>query len=215
MNRHIGVEHKQVGLVLVTCFFMIFTHSSATSWAGHSSKGPMEANPSIIFQNDRLTIKAKAVPLQDLLDRVAKTCDLRIFSATADKAALVSVELHEHTIEQALKELLRGHSYLTIYNEDSEKSGLVIITGTQSSPEGQVTAPPIYQAATTAEIQKANQIKLLRNKIERLDKKIARGGTEKSNQTDLETNSPGEMDDREKLEIYQLRLSMLEGGEGK
>jgi hypothetical protein len=195
---------------MATCLMLIFIPCEATIGAVQNTKEPM-ANSHISLHNERLSIKAKAVPLQDLLDRIAKTCDLRIFLASADKAKnLVDVDMHERTIEQTLKQLLRGNSYLVVYNEANEKTGLSIMPGT-SILGGLETEFSASQPSSTVEARKARQARLLRNQIKRLDRIIARGTLDISDQTAIETNTLDTVaQERKQLKIYQERLAALE-----
>lgn len=215
MNRHIVDDLKQIGLCLATCLLLIFIHCEATIGAVQNSKESMAMNPSITWQNERLTIKAKAVPLQDLLDRVAKTCDLRIFSASADKTTLVDVDMQERTIEQSLKELLRGHSYLTIYNEVAEKTGLVL---SDSRPASDEPEPARLAGATNDDLskpvvdEKQAQAEYLRGQIETLNERIASGESDSFYENAIKFKDPRFVqNDRQELASYQEKLARLEG----
>lgn len=207
MNRHQVDDLKQIGLCLATCLILIFIHCEATIGAVQNSKESMAMNPSITCQNERLTIKAKAVPLEDLLDRIAKICDLRIFSATADKTTLVDVDLLERTVEQSLKELLRGHSYLVIYNEVSEKTGLVSMVGaTRDANNGLVadrtqTEMPLHD----------RQAESLQKQIDVLGQRIESGASDRYYDIALKMRNPRFVKhDRELIVKYQEQLSKLE-----
>ena len=211
MNRDLVDDLKQIGLCLATCLILLLIHCEATIGAVQKPKEPMATNPFITWQNERLTVRARAVPLQDLLETIAKTCDLRIFSASADKTtALVDVDMHERTIEQTLKELLRGCNYLVIYNESTEKIGLVS-SFNSTRRDDQAGAKASHPETVPPSIQE-EEIERVRFQIEMLSERIASGASDRFYENAIKFREPAFVqDDRQVLARYQERLAKLEG----
>jgi len=67
------------GIGLVAGFMLV---AAVVPIPGTSQASPMpeRGNPVIVCEDEQLTVKATSVPLEQLLDAISKTCNLRIFT---------------------------------------------------------------------------------------------------------------------------------------
>lgn len=182
------------------------------------NKGPnaLIAPPQVLCIDERVSVKAKSVTLGQMLDGIAKACHLKIISPSVDKAhALVSADLADTALAEALNELLRGCNYLVVYNEPMEQAGFIATTAPLRS--AQPAQPQMEEVAvadaenTPAADEKQEKIEYLRNQIDTLNSRIASGATDDFIEQAIQTK-PREFveDDRKILANYQERLVALE-----
>lgn len=206
-------RYKKAGICLMA-LSLLLPPCSASAAIGPEAGASGAANPHISLHNEQLTIKAKAVPLQDLVDSIAKTCDLRIFSASAEKISkVVTIEMVDWKVEKALATLLRGSNYLVVYNEAKEKTGLVAQMGNlpDHGNDPVATSSSAIEAATLGD-KKQRQAEHFRLQMEMLRERIASGASDRFYETAIKTKDPQFVqNDRKLLASYETRLARLEG----
>jgi|GEM_PF-6412452 len=206
---------RQVGLSLMV-FFHVLSPCGAASAESQVGAVSGQENPQISFHNERLSIRAKSVPLADLVDSIAKMCDLRIFAASAEKTnKVVNVDMTDWEVDKALANLLKGCNYLVVYNEAQEKTGLMTEAGI-SADTGLDVAPssaPKTLPSQTGEALREQQITRIQRQIEMLSQRIESGASDRLYQNAIKTKKPAFVqDDRKLLANYQKQLARLESG---
>ncbi len=211
---------KNTGLCLMA-FSLFLSPCSKAVAAGQDLAASGNVKPLVSLHNERLSIKAQSVPLPHLLDSIAKTCDLRIFSASAEKIDAVvdvdvDVELIDRKIEDVLASLLKGSSYLVVYNEAKEKVGLFSSTGTLSDAshdQETVLYSSLDSPLTPTGDEMQEQADYFREQMEMLSQRIASGASDRSYEEAIKTKDPSFVqNDRELLASYEERLTRLGNG---
>lgn len=206
-------RYKNAGMCLMA-FSLFLCPCGQTAVAGQDAGVSGAANPLISLHNEQLTVKAKAVPLQDLINSIAKTCELRIFSASAEKIdKAVTIEMVDWKVEKALATLLRGCNYLVVYNEAKDKTGLVSQIGTlPDHGDNRAATSSSASAATTVGEKRQRQAEHFRLQMEMLRERIASGASDRFYENAIKTKDPEFVqDDRKLLASYEKRLASLEG----
>lgn len=187
--------------------------------APHPSKGdPAQVSPAqVVCLDERITVNATSVTRDALLDNIAKACRVRILSPSAEiTKTMVSVELIEADIADALGELMRGCNYLVVYNESIDNAGFAASTIQGRAPEPQSisaaeTEPVVVAANPLSDVdQRQAQIDYLREQIEIINDRIASGASDRFFQNALKHKRPEFIhDDRKVLARYQRELAIL------
>lgn len=173
--------------------------------------------------DDRITVKATSIPRQNLVENIAKTCRLRIYSSQRELMHLpVSVEFKDFDVVDAVDELLRGCNYLIIHNEPLENSGLIsMLVQPQSLENANVLTEPPPEEVTEPQSEAEDHPSLTQNRAERrtaalqkqiafLKKRIANGSSDRARAIALR-DKPVESvrDDREVLARLEEKLAQL------
>jgi hypothetical protein len=182
--------------------------------------------PLISCHDQRVSVTSHSLPLVNLLDRIAKSCSVRIFSLSDIPAdTVVEVEMADQKVEKALAGLLEGYNNIVVYNAGPEKAGLCLRAGmppgydaaasTASSQSRE--ASPAAESGPEAGGQRpsatANQSEFLRAQIDRLNKRIESGVSDRMYQEAIKTKNPAFVqNDRTLLARYEERLARLENG---
>lgn len=173
---------------------------------------PKKSNQVIICQDEQLTVKATSVPLEQLLDAICKTCNLRIFTPSKDKTTnkLIDVDINGQKLEQALSDLLKGCDYLIVYNEDSENAGLVASSVTSSPTDkfSQTINSSQDEAPYVVLSEEEEQTEFIRQEIATLKDRIASGTSDRMYEIAIKSK-PAEFvqNDRQLLASYEERLA--------
>lgn len=178
---------------------------------------PAPANaPQVLCINERITVKARSILQDTLIDGIAKACKLRVYSATPPKnKVLTTVEFTDFELSEALGELLRGYDYFVVHNERPDNTGFVVSLAQVRSPapstledETQVVASEQENAPVTDERQ--DRIEHLHNQVEMLNERIASGASDRFYEQAIK-DKPAEFvqDDRKMLAQYQHELADL------
>ena len=182
------------------------------------NKGPgaHAGNPQVMCIDERITVKAKSVSQDKILDSIAKACKLRVYSATPAKTSvLATVDFTDYELADALGELLRGCDYFVVHNERPDNTGFVVSLAQahsiSPSPLVAETAPTVVEeeiAPVTDERQ--DRVEHLHNQIEMLNERIASGASDRFYEQAIKSK-PAEFvqDDRKMLAEYQHELANL------
>jgi hypothetical protein len=182
------------------------------------NKGPglNTDNPQVMCVDERVTVKAKSVSQDKILDSIAKACRLKIHSASAVKSrTLISADFTGIALADALGELLRGCDYLVVYNETRENTGFVASVAQIRSAQ---PLPPSTEETADADAvnepvmdEKEVRVDFLRNQIEVLNERIASGASDRFYEEAIK-NKPPEFvqNDRQELAQFQEQLSALQ-----
>lgn len=200
-----------LGPLLILATSMV--NCSSVDGAPLPNKGPgaNSGNPQVMCVDERITVKAKSVSLDTVLDSIAKACGLKILSASGEKTdTLINADIADVTLADALKELLRGCDYLVVYNEPSKNTGFLASVAKARSKANH------YDVMTEVEDEpdwkkEQKQANFLRHQIEILTDRIASGASDQFFQEAIKTKPPEFVeDDRKMLASYQERLASLE-----
>ncbi len=205
--------YKKAGLCLAA-FSLFLSPCSSAAMAGRDVAATNPANPQITLQNDRLSIKANAIPLQQLLDSIAKTCELRIMATSnINPGTIVDVDKTDWQIGKALADLLKGSNYLIVYNEASEKAGLFV---SQERPGGahgtdRLTALSASSGALNEDVKQEQKSEYIRRQVIILSERVASGASDRAYERMIKTRNPSFVKhDRELIARYENQLASLE-----
>ncbi|MDR3629318.1 MAG: hypothetical protein P4L42_03160 [Desulfocapsaceae bacterium] len=219
-NGRYGIS-QGAGLCLIV-FFLLLSSSSHAAAAG-------EAEPRIACHDQRLSVTSHSLPLVNLLDKIAKTCDVRIFSISEIKSnTVVDVEMVDQKVDKALATLLEGYNNIVVYNAGQEKAGLclragmppgydnAVIASSPSSGRGDIS-PKAVSETKTGSVQKspaaADQGDFLRSQIAMLSERIESGVSDRMYEEAIKTKDPSFVqNDRAMLASYEKRLARIEDG---
>ncbi len=197
---------------LAACLLLLACHGQAMATV-HKTPAPDQVNPLVSWHDGRLTVKARSVPLQQVLDAIAKNCNLRIFTPSAEKIAILAdVDVTDQKVEQVLADLLKGCNYLVVYNEARENTGLVASRASvSSSADSSLLASSVPdEAPLPVRDEKEEQADYFRQQIEVLRERIASGASDRMYAIAVKTKSPEFVqDDRKLLASYEERLANL------
>lgn len=184
------------------------------------NKGPgaLAGTPQVVCTDERITLKAKSVPLDTVLDSIAKACRLKILSPSAEKSkTMTTVDFNDVELSDALNEVLRGCDYLVVYNESIDNTGFdASVTQTrtpisQNSPAIETEPAVANDDPIPVVDEKQAQVDYLRDKIETISERIASGASDRFYQHALKHNRPEFIhNDRKILAQYQRQLTTLE-----
>lgn len=180
------------------------------------NKGPglNTDNPQVMCVDERVTVKAKSVYLDTVLDSIAKACGLKILSPSAEKTkTMTTVDFTAVELADALGEVLRGCDYLVVYNEARENTGFVASVAqiSQHSPAPETEPAVATEHPKSVIDEKQAQADSLRNQIETINERIASGASDRFYQNALKHKRPEFIhDDRKVLARYQRQLAALE-----
>ena len=209
------------GLCLIVFFLLLSSSSHAAA--------PGEAEPRIACHDQRLSVTSHSLPLVNLLDKIAKTCDVRIFSISEIKSnTVVDVEMVDQKVDKALVTLLEGYNNIVVYNAGQAKAGLclragmppghdnAVIASSPSSGPGDIS-PKVVTETKTGGVQKppaaADQSDFLRSQIAMLSERIESGDSDRMYEEAIKTKDPSFVqNDRAMLASYEKRLARIEDG---
>ncbi len=181
-------------------------------------RDPNPKAPQAVCIDEHITITARSVPREQVLDGIAKACRLKILTPSAEKTkTLTTVDFNAVELADALGEVLRGCDYLVVYNESRVNTGFVASVAQARTPASQ-DLPPTGTVAVVADDEplspfdeKQAQADYLRGQIETLNERIASGDSDRFYQQALKHKSPEFIhDDRKELALYQRQLAALE-----
>lgn len=205
-----------LGPLLILAASMV--NCSSVDAAPLPSKGPgaHTGNPQVMCVDERITVKAKSVSQDKILDSIAKACKLRVYSATPPKTSvLATVDFTDYDLADALGELLRGCDYFVVYNERSDDSGFIVSLAQahSASPSPLMAdAPPTVMEEEIAPVtdERQDRVEHIHNQIEMLNERIASGASDRFYEEAIKSK-PAEFvqDDRKMLVEYQHELANL------
>lgn len=205
-----------------SALLLLLTAGMGAFCQGHATQLPRKepytasAIPQVACTNERVTVKAKSVPLDAILDSIARACQLKILSPSAEKTKnTITLDLFEVDISDALGEVLRGCDYLVVYNELENNTGFSATAAPIRIPSNQESTPT--EAVMVEEVpmslfeEKQAQADYLRGQIETLNERISSGDSDRFYQQALKHKRPEFIhDDRKELAQYQKELIALE-----
>ncbi len=204
--------HAAIGLRLFMGGLLVASHVSMPG-ASQAELLPENKGPVIVCQDEQLTVKATSVPLEQLLDAISKTCNLRIFTPSKNKTSRsVNVDIDGQQLEPALANLLKGCNYLIVFNENPENVGIVATSADRPSErkEAQATASFHDEAPYVVLSEEEEQVEFIRQEIAILKDRIESGVSDRMHEIAIKTK-PAEFvqDDRQLLASYEERLATL------
>ena len=112
-------EIRHRGLLLGAAFLCaMYATAAAQSAAPESAEENPAASPSVQFDNGLVTLEAEGVPLEDLLDALARAADFRLVKV-GDLSAPVTRSMHGVALDSAVRRLLGNHTVVMIYASGS------------------------------------------------------------------------------------------------
>lgn len=201
--------------LLFLCAELGMPYSGDAAQLPPQGRDPNPKSPQAVCIDEHITIKARSVPREQVLDGIAKACHLKIYSPSAEKSrSIINVDFTNTLLGDALGELLRGSNYLVVYNESLDNRGFVSsMAQAHSVPP---SLPTVEETASTENInepvldEQQERADFLRNQIEMLNERITSGASDRFYEQAIKSK-PAEFveNDRETLAQYQDQLTAL------
>lgn len=107
------------------------------------SSTAINATPQLVLdtRGERLTLRAEGIPLAVVLERIAAATGIVVNLKNDGEEEPVSVSLEDATVEEALRQVLQGHSSLFRYNTDPHALAEVYVLRTGGLRAGAMSKP--------------------------------------------------------------------------
>jgi len=107
------------------------------------SSTTINAAPQLVLdtRGERLTLRAEGIPLADVLKRIAAATGIAVNLKIDGDKEPVSVSLEDATVEEALRQVLQGHSSLFRYDTDPHALVEVYVLRSGGRKAGAMTKP--------------------------------------------------------------------------
>lgn len=127
------------GVCLLLLVLVIFPASTVRASLGD---GDMR------YEDGFVTVKGQDLNAMDLLDRISKAANIRIFIFDAFKPGRISLDIEERPLETFIRSVLNGHSFAVLYFSE-DLSGLVANFGANMS----LSPASLKETATTMRVE--------------------------------------------------------------